>query len=82
MADTITLKRRTPLATIERIDINAVTVMESVAKTAIRTQEERDMEWSMLEEMGIKLDNEALTKEEREELKDLLIDNKAFFATC
>ena len=55
--------------------------MESVAKTATRTQEERDMEWSKLEEMGIKLDNEALTKEENEELKDLLIDNKDLFAT-
>ena len=39
--DSITLKRGTPLATIERIDINAITVMESVAKTATRTQKER-----------------------------------------
>ena len=31
-ADTITLKRGTPLATIERIHINAITVMESVLK--------------------------------------------------
>ena len=38
-ADTITLKRDTPLATRERIDINAITVMESVAKTATRAQE-------------------------------------------
>ena len=53
-ADTITLKRGTPLATIERIDINAIAVMESVAKTATRAQEERDMEWSRLEMMGIK----------------------------
>ena len=60
-ADTIMLKRGTPLATIERIYINAITVNESVVKTATRTQEERDMEWSRLEEMGIKLDNEALT---------------------
>ena len=81
-ADIITLKRGTPLATIERIDINAITVMESIAKTATRTQEERDMEWSRLEEMGIKLDNEALMKEEKkEEFKDLLIDNKDLFAT-
>ena len=40
-ADTITLKRGIPLATIERIDINAITVMESVVKTATRAQEER-----------------------------------------
>ena len=39
------------------------------------------MECSKLEEMGIKLDNEALTKEENEEFKDLLIDNKNLFAT-
>ena len=38
-ADAITLKRGTLLATIERIDINAITVMESVAKTATRAQE-------------------------------------------
>ena len=44
-------------------------------------QEERDIEWSRLEEMGIKLDNEALTKEENDEFKDLLIDNKDVFAT-
>ena len=81
MADTITLKHGTPLATIERIDINAITVMESVAKTATRAQEERDLEWSRLEEMGIKLDNDALTKEEREEFKDLLIENKDLFPT-
>ena len=68
-ADTITLKRGTPLATIERIDINAITVMEGVGKTTTRTQEERDMEWSRLEEMGIKQDNEALMKEENEELR-------------
>ena len=75
------LKRGTPLATIERIDINAITVMESVAKTATRAQEERDLEWSRLKEMGIKLDNDALTKEENEEFKDHLIDNKDLFAT-
>ena len=45
-ADTITLKRDTPLATIERIYINAITVMESVANSATRAQEERDREWS------------------------------------
>ena len=56
MFDTITLKRGTPLATIERIDINAITVMESITKTATRAQEKRDMEWSKLEEMEIKLD--------------------------
>ena len=39
------------------------------------------MEWSRLEEMGIKLENEALTKEENDEFKDLLIDNKDLFAT-
>ena len=42
---------------------------ESVAKTATRAQEERDMEWPRLEEMGIKLDNEALTKEENDDLR-------------
>ena len=31
--------------------------------------------------MGIKLDNEALTKEENDEFKVLLIDNKDLFAT-
>ena len=59
------MKRGNPIATIERIDINAITVMESVAKTATRTQEERDMEWSRLKVMGIKLDNKAQTKAER-----------------
>ena len=39
------------------------------------------MEWSRLEEMGIKLDNDVLTKDENEEFKDLLIDNKDLFAT-
>ena len=31
--------------------------------------------------MGIKLDNENFTVEEEEEFRDLLIDNKALFAT-
>ena len=75
------MKRGTSLATIERIDINAITVMETIAKTATRTQEERDLEWSRLEEMEIKLDNEALTKEENEEFKDILIDYKDLFAS-
>ena len=79
-ADTITLKPGTSLATIERIDINAITVMESVAKTATRTQEERDMGWSRLEEMDVRLDNEALMEKEKEEFEDLLIDNKDLFA--
>ena len=56
-ADTITLKPSTPLATIERIYTNAITVMESVDKTEARTQEEREMEWSRLEKMGTMLDN-------------------------
>ena len=43
-ADAITLKRSTPLATIDKIDINAITVIESVAKTATRIQVEREME--------------------------------------
>ena len=54
---------------------------KSVAKTEARTQEEREMEWSRLEKMGTMLDNEALTEEEKEEFKDLLIDNKDLFAT-
>ena len=39
------------------------------------------MEWSRLEQIGIKLDNDILTTEETEELMDVLIDNKDLFAT-
>ena len=39
------------------------------------------MEWSRLEQIGIKLDNDTLTTEEKEELMNVLIDNKDLFAT-
>ena len=39
------------------------------------------MEWLRLEQIGIKLDNDTLTTEEKKELMDVLIDNKDLFAT-
>ena len=39
------------------------------------------MKWSRLEQIGIKLDNDTLTTEEKEELMDALIYNKDLFAT-
>ena len=55
--------------------------MEGVPETISRSPEERKVEWSRLEQIGVKLDNVALTTEEKEELMDLLIDNKDLFAT-
>ena len=55
--------------------------MESVSETRSRSPEERKVEWSRLEQIGVKLDNAALTRTEREELMDVLIDNKDLFAT-
>ena len=39
------------------------------------------MKWSRLEQIGVKLDNDALMTEEKEDLMDLLIDNQDLFAT-
>ena len=75
------LKPWVPLATVERINVNAISVMEGVPETISRSPEERKVEWSRLEQIGVRLDNEALTMEEKEELKDLLINNKDLFAT-
>ena len=75
------LKPGVPLATVERIDVNAIGVMEGVPETRTRSPEEREVEWSRLEQIGIKLDNDTLTIEEKEELMDVLIDNKDLFAT-
>ena len=55
--------------------------MEGVPQTISRSPEERKVEWSRLEQSGVKLDNVALTTEEKEELMDLLIDKKDLFAT-
>ena len=55
--------------------------MESVSETRSRSPEERKVEWSRLERIGVKLDNAALTRTEREELMNVLIDNKDLFAT-
>ena len=54
--------------------------MEGVPETISRSLEERKVEWSRLEQIGVKSDNVALTTEEKE-LMDLLIDNKDLFAT-
>ena len=75
------LKPSVPLATVERINVNAISVMEGVSETISRSPEERKVKWSRLEQIGVKLDNDALTTEEKEELMDLLIDNKDLFAT-
>ena len=80
-AETIALKPWVPLATVERINVNAISVMEGVRETILRSSEERRLEWSRLEQIGVKLDNVALTVEEKEELMDLLIDKKDLFAT-
>ena len=80
-AETIVLKPWVPLATVERINVNAISVMEGVPETISRSSEERKVEWSRLEQIGVKLDNVALTAEEKEELMDFLIDNKDLFAT-
>ena len=55
--------------------------MESVAHTVTRTQKGRKAEWSQLEKMGIRLENEHLTEEEKEGFRDLLIVNKDLFTT-
>ena len=75
------LKPWVPLATVERINVNAISVIEDVSETISRSLEERKVEWSRLEQIGVKLDNVALTTEEKEELMDLLIDSKDLFAT-
>ena len=75
------LKPWVPLATVERINVNAISVMEGVPQTISRSPEERKVEWPRLEQIGFKLDNVALTTDEKEELMDLLIDNKDLFAT-
>ena len=41
-ADTIVLTPRVPLATVERIDVNAISVMEGVPETRTRLPEERE----------------------------------------
>ena len=79
-AGTIVLKPGVPLSTIERIDVNAISVMEGVPETRTRSPEEREVEWSRLEQIGIKLDNDTLTTEEKEKFMDVLIDNKDLFA--
>ena len=48
-ADTIVLKPGVPLAGVERIDVNAISVIEGVPETRTRWPEERDLEWSRLE---------------------------------
>ena len=80
-ADTIVLKPGIPLASVERIDVNAISVMEGVPETRTRSPEEREVEWSRVEQIDIKIDNDTLTTEEKEELMDVLIDNKDLFAT-
>ena len=80
-AETIVLKPWVPLAKVERINVNAISVMEGVPETISRSPEERKVEWFRLEQIGVKLDNVALTTEEKEELMHLLIDNKDLFAT-
>ena len=77
--DTIVLKPEVPLATVERINVNAISVMEGVPETG--TTEEREVAWSRLEQIGIKLDNDTLTTQAKEELMNVLIDNKDLFAT-
>ena len=70
-----------PISHVERINVNAISVMEGVPETISRSPEERKVEWSQLEQIGVKLDNVASTTDEEEELMDLLIDNKDLFAT-
>ena len=41
-AETIVLKPRMPLATVERIDVNAMTVMKCIPETRTRSPEERE----------------------------------------
>ena len=79
-ADTIVLKPGVPLASVEGIDVNAINFMKGVPETMTPSPEEREVSWSRLEQIGIKLDNNTLTTEEKEELMDVLIDNKDFFA--
>ena len=80
-AETIVLKPWVPLATVERINVNAICVMGGVSEIISRSPEERKVEWSRFEQIGVKLDNVALTMKEKEELMDMLIDNKDLFAT-
>ena len=80
-ADTIVLKLGVPLATVERRDVNAISVMEGVRETRTWSPKEIEVKWSRFEQIGIKLDNDTLTTEEKEELMDVLIDNKDLFAT-
>ena len=58
-----------------------ISVMEIVPETRSLSAEERKVEWARLEQIGVKLENAALKRTEREELMDLLIDNKDLFAT-
>ena len=46
-ADTIVLKPGVPLASVERIDVNAISVMEGVPETRTRSLEER-VRWNGL----------------------------------
>ena len=80
-ADTIVLKPGVPLASVEIIDVNAISVVEGVPETRTRSPEEREVEGFRLEQTGIKLDNDTLTTEEKKEFMDELIDNKDLFAT-
>ena len=50
--ETIVLKPWVPLATVERINVNEISVMESVSETRSRSPEERKVEWSRLELIG------------------------------
>ena len=72
-----------PISHGRKNNVNAISVMEGVPETISRSPEERKVEWYRLEQIGVKLDNVALTTEEKEELMDLLIDNKDFLRrTC
>ena len=46
-----------------------------------RRKREREVEWSLLKEIGTKLVNDTLTTEEKKELMDVLVHSKDLFAT-
>ena len=73
------LKPWFPLATVKKINVNAIILMEGVPETLSRSPEERKGEWPRLEQIDAKLDNVALTTKEKDELMALLIDNKDLF---
>ena len=52
-AETIVLKPWVPLATVEKVNVNAISVMEGVPETISRSPEERKVEWSRLEQIDV-----------------------------